>query len=941
MNLKSIVGFAVSVVFWWGAEGAGLERTPVFTPGLADHTEAIQASIDEVAKAGGGTVWIPPGEYRISTLALGEGVTLKFAGGVEKATDGYTEDIRKRAMDPKVSAIVRTTGKSVINMFVFNMRTPGYVTNGASNVAISGGVFDCEGRMKVLAFLCAKNARIENMLVRDLPNDHAIQLDNCSDAVVSNCLFAGYTYVHGDPKLGHLTRETVQVEPTRPGAIWKLATSPIRCEDKDNWPCRNVTIADCWFGPSENLGSQLVAIGHHVASRAGDGVRIVGNVIVDPRHCALRLANYSDVVVAGNRFVYTRNPEKLSDDASVVLLWGESRLGTDERGFVFLDNAFDLPAGFNLPMYTFAPGREKETSVDPVVTVTLTFDDGTRDHLKAAALLEKYGWRGCFNIITDKVGDGRHLTWDEIRDLKRRGHEIASHTASHPSLKKLLAEGRRAEALDELVRSRDAIAKGTGSAPHFLCHPYIAWNDEVDALIRETGMTPYGHVRYNHGKGTKAGTPTGVGAYLDRKRVEGKLKVDLLFHGVEAGGGWNPIDSIDDFEAALKEIKAREAAGSVQVLPYGEFAGTDAPSAETIGRQVVRQFLSTDPTAYDARGFTGEVHNGTYVPYAVVSLWVNALEFARKIGDGELERTLLARVEPFLPGGAKADRATKARHVDFSVFGALPLEKYILDGDKTARTMGLRYADRQWEPPQPGDLDDFPKFLKGHFVPVERQLAYLKDGYSGETRLWIDDMYMINLLQTQAYRATKDHRYIDRAAKEMCLYLDRLQLADGLFHHAADVPFVWGRGDGWMAAGMPMILRYLDGDDPSFARILAGYRKMMATLLKWQRADGLWGQLVTDPESWSETSGSAMFAYGMLLGVKRGWLDKTIYAPAVERAWRALVRRVDADGNLADICIGTGARNDRRYYLDRSRLVGDPHGQAALLWLVNELIGIR
>ena len=474
MNLMPFVGLALSIFFGWSAEGALVERTPDFTKGLADHTSAIQKAIDEVAEAGGGTVRIPPGEYRISTLALGEGVTLKLAGGVEKATDGYTEEVRRRAMDPKVSAIFRTTGKSVINMFVFNMRTPGYVTNGASNVAISGGVFDCEGRMKVLAFLCAKNARVENVLVKDLTNDHAIQLDNCSDMVVSNCLFAGYAYVRGDPKLGHLTRETVQIEPTRPGAIWKPATSPIWCEDKDNWPCRNVTIADCWFGPSENLGPQLVAVGHHVASRAGNGVRIVGNVVVDPRHCALRLSNYSDVVVAGNRFVYTKTPEKLSDDASVILLWGESRLGKDEKGFVFIDNAFDLPAGFNLPRYTFAPGREKEASVDPVVTVTLTFDDGSRDHLKAAALIEKYGWRGCFNIVTDKVGDERHLTWDEIRDLKRRGHEIASHTATHPNLAKLLADGKRGEATDELVRSRDAIAKETGSAPRFLCHPYIA-----------------------------------------------------------------------------------------------------------------------------------------------------------------------------------------------------------------------------------------------------------------------------------------------------------------------------------------------------------------------------------------------------------------------------------------------------------------------------------
>ncbi len=209
---------------------------------------------------------------------------------------------------------------------------------------------------------------------------------------------------------------------------------------------------------------------------------------------------------------------------------------------------------------------------EPVVTVTLSFDDGTRDHLKAAALLEKYGWRGCFNIVTDRIGKEKHLTWAEVRDLKRRGHEIASHTATHPSLVGLLQAGKRAEAVDEIVRSRDAIARETGAAPKYLCHPHVAWNDEVNALIRESGMVPSGHVRYNHGTGTKAGTPTGVGAYLDCKRRERKLKVDLLFHGIEpGGGGWKPMDSVDDFEAALKEIKARETSGTVRVLSYDEF----------------------------------------------------------------------------------------------------------------------------------------------------------------------------------------------------------------------------------------------------------------------------------------------------------------------------------------------------------------------------------
>ena len=141
-----------------------------------------------------------------------------------------------------------------------------------------------------------------------------------------------------------------------------------------------------------------------------------------------------------------------------------------------------------------------------------------------------------------------------------------------------------------------------------------------------------------------------------------------------------------------------------------------------------------------------------------------------------------------------------------------------------------------------------------------------------------------------------------------------------------------------MAAGMPMILQFLPKDDPLRPRILDGYRRMMATLRVHQREDGLWTQLVDDPESWPETSGTAMFAYAYLVGVRCGWLDRDTYLPRALKAWRALARRRDARGNLHDVCIGTGARNDRNYYLERGRITGDPHGHAAMLWTANELL---
>ena len=116
-----------------------------------------------------------------------------------------------------------------------------------------------------------------------------------------------------------------------------------------------------------------------------------------------------------------------------------------------------------------------------------------------------------------------------------------------------------------------------------------------------------------------------------------------------------------------------------------------------------------------------------------------------------------------------------------------------------------------------------------------------------------------------------------------------------------------------------------------------GYRKMMSALLKWQRPNGLWGQLLNDPESYDETSATAMFAYAFAEGAKAGVLNGE-YKAAVEKAYAALVARLDEYGNLPDVCVGTGWKNDRRHYLTRPRCIGDPHGQAPLLWLCGALM---
>lgn len=366
----------------------------------------------------------------------------------------------------------------------------------------------------------------------------------------------------------------------------------------------------------------------------------------------------------------------------------------------------------------------------------------------------------------------------------------------------------------------------------------------------------------------------------------------------------------------------------------------DSADPALVSRRITEQFLSTVPDRYCPEGFksTGDYPqqygSGRLIHYSVVSLWLNALECARLSGNAELERKLVERFEPYYV--ARSGVLPEARHVDLTIVGALPLEIAILTGDARARALGLRFADLQWE--KPGKDDPPPPGYPA--TPYETRLKWWTEGFSDQTRLWIDDTYMITVLQSQAYRLTGDRKYIDRAAREMALYLGRIQRPDGLFYHAPDAPHYWARGCGWMAAGMALLLRNLPADSEQRGPILSAYRKMMAALLARQNDNGMWNQLVGDRESWQETSGTAMFTYAFIEGAKRGWLeDAAKYEAAARKAYLALVDRLDAHANLADVCCGTGARKDRSWYLARSRVNGDPHGQAPMLWICAALLG--
>jgi len=331
-------------------------------------------------------------------------------------------------------------------------------------------------------------------------------------------------------------------------------------------------------------------------------------------------------------------------------------------------------------------------------------------------------------------------------------------------------------------------------------------------------------------------------------------------------------------------------------------AGT---SPKQIGKRVTARFLATPHLLS-----TGEAAQ-PYIAYPESVTWYGALNFAQLSHDKKLTSRLIQRFDPLLGDDAKL--VPEPKHVDLTVFSAVPLELYIETRQQKYLDLGRRLADKQWDETTP-------------------------DGLTIQTRYWIDDMYMITIAQVQAYRATGDTKYLDRAALEMSVYLDNLQQPNGLFYHAPDVPFFWGRGNSWVAAGMAELLRSLPQNHPRRARILAAYTKMMAALLQNQGSDGMWRQLIDHPESWPETSSTGMFAFAMVTGVKNGWLDQKTYAAAARKAWLGLIKYLEPHGDIRNVCEGTGKKNDLQYYLDRKRNTGDLHGQAPLLWTASALL---
>jgi unsaturated rhamnogalacturonyl hydrolase len=209
--------------------------------------------------------------------------------------------------------------------------------------------------------------------------------------------------------------------------------------------------------------------------------------------------------------------------------------------------------------------------------------------------------------------------------------------------------------------------------------------------------------------------------------------------------------------------------------------------------------------------------------------------------------------------------------------------------------------------------------------------------------VWPDDLYMGGVFLVRYGSYTGDQKFIDDAAGQIIHQAALEQDTDGLWFHGYFVsekkhaPFKWSRGNGWAMVTIVETLSAMPQNNPLRPALLNILRKQVEGLKKVQAPDGMWRQILDQPELWEETSGTAMFAYSIARAVNRGWIDPSNLAVA-RQAFAGISRNVRPDGAVVGTCEGTGIGRDLDFYIKRKQPFDDLHGRGPVLLAGTEIL---
>lgn len=232
---------------------------------------------------------------------------------------------------------------------------------------------------------------------------------------------------------------------------------------------------------------------------------------------------------------------------------------------------------------------------------------------------------------------------------------------------------------------------------------------------------------------------------------------------------------------------------------------------------------------------------------------------------------------------------------------------------------------------------------------VMNHIPRFPDGtYFRVKTMWADDLYMSCPFLARLFRLTGDKTYEEQVHLQVEGFRKRLWIEkEQIFSHIyfpeeeqmSGIP--WGRGNGWIAVTLTEILTLLPKENPHWCEELRLYQRFMQGILACQDSSGMWHQVLNRPDTYQETSCTAMFLLSIARGINHGWLDAERYIPCIRKAWIAILQySVDVVGDVYGVCLGSGCAKDAEYYKQLPTKKNDDHGTGIVMMAAAEIMKI-
>lgn len=285
------------------------------------------------------------------------------------------------------------------------------------------------------------------------------------------------------------------------------------------------------------------------------------------------------------------------------------------------------------------------------------------------------------------------------------------------------------------------------------------------------------------------------------------------------------------------------------------------------------------------------------------------------LGDGRYEGFVHGAVKAWIP------RAQPYRELDNTAPGYAMCLLYERTGDDTVLVACLELAR----------FLTGRRTIRGAYVAFEH--APLRAPYGGAElppaeRALLDDPgagVFVDCLHFDAPflvllgRIANDEGLIEVGVGQALALVELLQQPDGLFAHfflertGQTYGHGWGRGQGWALLGLLDVLEHLPQAHPEAGRLRAALERLANALVRTQESDGHWPTPIGDRTSFHETSTASFAAAGLAHGAALGLLDASVLL-AAERAWRASLASVGADGSTAGVSAALWASTGLSHY---------------------------